>query len=188
MLPRRPLTVLRSLPFRGIQAATTGGLLAALLGCASPGQPPAAPSGTAGVAPIATSAVAASEAPPTAPQSTAVAAPPTAPPSSVVTTPPASAAPAAAATNPWAEPVRDVLVQHCGRCHRGDLPTALPRALAIFDLTEPVWHARLLPGQYAGVLERIRENSAIPAEDIASVEAFVGCATGGNCPQPAAPR
>jgi hypothetical protein len=28
---------------------------------------------------------------------------------------------------------------HCGRCHRPDQPTALPRALAVFDLSHARW-------------------------------------------------
>src|SRR3970040_2328799 len=31
--------------------------------------------------------------------------------------------------NPWSDAAREVLVQHCGKCHRGDLPTAVPGAL-----------------------------------------------------------
>src|SRR5262245_61582718 len=54
------------------------------------------------------------------------------------TAPPASAASAAPIANPWLDPAREVLVPHCGSCHRGDLPTALPNALAIFDLTHPI--------------------------------------------------
>ena len=83
------------------------------------------------------------------------------------TTPPAPeqehgeppAAPASA--NPWAEPAREVLVQHCGRCHRSDLDTSLAGALAVYDLTRPVWYATLRPDQYDGILERVREAGAV---------------------------
>lgn len=85
---------------------------------------------------------------------------------------------------PWAEPARDVLVQYCGRCHRSDLDTSITRALAVFDLTEPVWYARLSADQYDGILERVHEASAIGPEDVAAIEAFVGCARGGACPDP----
>jgi hypothetical protein len=73
-------------------------------------------------------------------------------------------------------------VPHCGRCHRSDLDTSVKGALAVFDLTEPVWYARLRFDQYDGILERVHEASAIPPEDVAVVEAFVGCARGGACP------
>jgi len=86
--------------------------------------------------------------------------------------------------NPWAEPVRDVLVQHCGSCHRSDLDTSLKGALAVYDLTEPVWYARLRPDQYDGILERVHEASGIAPEDVAAVEAFVACAHGGSCAAP----
>jgi hypothetical protein len=93
---------------------------------------------------------------------------------------PAPAAPAPAA-NPWLDPAREVLVQHCGRCHRGDLPTAVPGALRVFDLTRPVWSEHLVRPQYDGILTRVRESSAIEADEVAAVEAFVRCARDGAC-------
>ena len=36
---------------------------------------------------------------------------------------------------------RLVLEAHCGQCHIGDYDTALPRALAVFDLGETEWSA-----------------------------------------------
>jgi len=86
--------------------------------------------------------------------------------------------------NPWAEPAREVLVQHCGRCHRSDLDTSLKGALAVYDLTKPIWYANLRPDQYDGILERVREAGAIGPEDVATMEAFVACARGGDCPPP----
>jgi hypothetical protein len=86
--------------------------------------------------------------------------------------------------NPWAEPAREVLVQYCGRCHRSDLDTSLTGALAVYDLTKPIWYANLRPDQYDGILERVHEASAIGPEDVAVLEAFVGCAKGGACPDP----
>ncbi len=93
---------------------------------------------------------------------------------------PGAGAPTAAA-NPWLDPAREVLVQHCGRCHRGDLPTALPKALAIFDLTRPIWNEHLVRPQYEGILTRVHESSAIEADEVAAVEAFVRCARDGVC-------
>ena len=86
--------------------------------------------------------------------------------------------------NPWAEPAREVLVQYCGRCHRSDLDTSLTGALAVFDLTKPIWYANLRPDQYDGILERVHEASAIGPEDVVAMETFVACARGGACPDP----
>jgi len=86
--------------------------------------------------------------------------------------------------NPWTEPARETLVQHCGRCHRSDLDTSLKGALAVFDLTTPVWYANLRPDQYDGILERVHETGAIGPEDVATLEAFVACARGRDCPPP----
>lgn len=121
-------------------------------------------------------APAAASAPSLAPASApAVVAPPAAAPA---TASPVAALPAA---NPWLDPAREVLVQHCGRCHRGDLPTSLPKALAVFDLTRPIWNERLAPPQYDGILTRVRESSAIAPDEVAAVEAFVRCARDGAC-------
>ncbi len=51
---------------------------------------------------------------------------------------------------------RVVLERHCGRCHLPSQPTALPSALAIFDLSEEEWAGRLEPDALAGVYERLR--------------------------------
>jgi len=98
-------------------------------------------------------------------------------------TAPAPTAPEAApaAVNPWLDPAREVLVQHCGQCHRGDLPTALPKALAVFDLTRPVWNEHLVRPQYEGILTRVHESSVIDPDEVAAVEAFVRCARDGAC-------
>ena len=101
--------------------------------------------------------------------------------------PPASNAGSASVTtaaNPWLDPAREVLVQHCGQCHRGDLPTALPKALAIYDLTRPIWNEHLVPPQYDGILTRVRESAAIEPDELAAVEAFVHCARDGACGVP----
>ena len=93
---------------------------------------------------------------------------------------PEPAAPARSA-NPWLDPAREVLVQHCGRCHRSDLPTAVTMALQVFDLTRPVWSEHLVTPQYDGILTRVRGSSAVTTEEIAAVEAFVRCARDGAC-------
>lgn len=100
---------------------------------------------------------------------------------------PAAAAPeapvpaGAAAGNPWRAPAREVLVHHCGTCHRGELPTAVPRALQVFDLSRQAWDERMLPPQYDALLTRARESSAFGADEVASIEAFVRCARDAAC-------
>ncbi len=44
---------------------------------------------------------------------------------------------------------RFVLETHCGDCHRPHSLRALPRALAMFDLSEPEWDARLTDAERA---------------------------------------
>ena len=73
----------------------------------------------------------------------------------------------------WSEQARDALVPTCGTCHRSDLPTAKPGALAIFDLTQDVWWATLTEELDAGLLRRVKGSSAIPDEDKHAVEAFL---------------
>lgn len=88
---------------------------------------------------------------------------------------------ALSAPNPWSDLTRDVLSPRCGRCHRGDLPTAVPGALAIFDLTEEPWYARLHDEQFDGLLRRIRGSEDLPASDAEAVEKFVRCAREHDC-------
>jgi hypothetical protein len=68
---------------------------------------------------------------------------------------------------------RDVLVHHCGRCHRSDLPTALPGALAVFDLTDDLWYAGLSQEQLDSALRRLRNLEDLDPRDLAVMEAFV---------------
>jgi len=70
-------------------------------------------------------------------------------------------------------PARDVLVLHCGRCHRSDLDTAIPGALAVFDLTQERWDATLTSEQREGLLRRLRGIADLDPADLDSVERFV---------------
>jgi hypothetical protein len=54
------------------------------------------------------------------------------------------------------ESVRLVLERHCGTCHRADLPTAQPVALAVFAINEPDWSARMSEAQLRSALYRIQ--------------------------------
>ena len=83
--------------------------------------------------------------------------------------------------NPWSDAARDVLAQHCGNCHRGDLPTAVPGALAVFDLLENPWYGRLTPKQLDSILLRVRGTTAMDPADVHTAERFVRCAREGAC-------
>ncbi len=87
----------------------------------------------------------------------------------------------APSTNPWSNPTRDLLALHCGRCHLGNLSTAPPRALAVFDLLEEPWYGRLEGEQFDGILTRLRATGALDPEDEAAVVRFVECARDGRC-------
>ncbi len=78
---------------------------------------------------------------------------------------------------------RLVLERMCGECHIGTLPTALPRALAVYDLMQPEWSAKMNPTQLRDLVERIsgtliagprdgKINDATDAEK-ATIRAFV---------------
>jgi hypothetical protein len=75
-----------------------------------------------------------------------------------------------------ADAARDVLVHHCGRCHRSDLPSAVPGALAVFDLTEDLWYRNVTGEQFDSVLHRLRAEKDIDPRDLATMEAFVASA------------
>ena len=84
-------------------------------------------------------------------------------------------------TNPFAEPTRGLLAQHCGRCHLPNLPTSVPRALAIFNLAEDPWYGRLTTEQYDALTHRLSGMGSLPDADKAIVESFVRCARDGQC-------
>jgi len=92
------------------------------------------------------------------------------------------ASPPAAAANRWAEPTRGLLAQHCGRCHLPDLPTSVPRALAIFNLTDEPWYGHLEHDQYDGLVRRLGSVRELSDADRALVDHFVACARDGVCP------
>jgi hypothetical protein len=79
------------------------------------------------------------------------------------------------------EEARVVLEAHCGQCHVGSYETALPRALAVYDLTDPDWSTRLTDGQLRSALGRLRDPIAldgeakreVPAHDLALFQRFV---------------
>ena len=88
--------------------------------------------------------------------------------------------------NPWSDLTRDILVQRCGQCHRSDLPTRVPRALAVFNLLEDPWSAHLSGEQLDELLKRVSAIRDLPPEDARAVESFVRCARDGACGEAAA--
>jgi mono/diheme cytochrome c family protein len=75
---------------------------------------------------------------------------------------------------------RLVLERHCGACHIGASPTALPRALAVFDLSATEWAATLSDAQRTELVRRLdqpippdgREND-VSDEERAQVRRYV---------------
>lgn len=55
------------------------------------------------------------------------------------------------------ESAREVLDRNCGECHTSALPTALPRALAIYDLSQLDWSQRMTPVQLHDAEGRLKE-------------------------------
>ena len=97
--------------------------------------------------------------------------------------PPAAATPQPAPpANRWAEPTRGLLAQHCGRCHLPNLPTSVPRALAIFNLTDEPWYGHLEHDQYDALVRRLGSIRELSEADRALVDRFVQCARDGVCP------
>jgi len=101
-------------------------------------------------------------------------------PSPVEISTPASTPPASlAAANRWSEPTRKVLIEHCGQCHLGSLPTAIRRAMAIYDLSEARWDARLTPANFPGITRRV-DRQATEAQK-AVVDKYLRCARDRAC-------
>jgi mono/diheme cytochrome c family protein len=55
------------------------------------------------------------------------------------------------------ESAREVLDRNCGECHTSALPTALPRALAVYDLTQLDWSRRMSAAQLRDAEGRLHE-------------------------------
>jgi hypothetical protein len=53
------------------------------------------------------------------------------------------------------EEARALLERHCGECHVGTRPTARPGALAVFDLVQQDWSARMSVQQLSALERRI---------------------------------
>ena len=83
--------------------------------------------------------------------------------------------------NPWSDLARETLMRQCGRCHRRDLPTAVPAALTVFDLLDNPWDSRLRVDQLYLLLVRVRAVDNLPPPELEAVEKFVRCARDGAC-------
>ncbi len=94
----------------------------------------------------------------------------------------AASPPVMSTTNRWAEPARRIVEAHCGQCHVPNLPTSVPRALAVFNLREGPWYGRLTHRQYDVLLRRLGSIDAIPEPDRSIIERFVRCARDQVCP------
>jgi hypothetical protein len=55
---------------------------------------------------------------------------------------------------------RLILERHCGQCHIGEYPTALPRALAVYNLSNEEWAAKMTETQLRQLDTRIGEGGA----------------------------
>lgn len=58
------------------------------------------------------------------------------------------------------EKAREILNRRCGECHDGDRPTAKPKPLAIFDLREEDFAARMKEEQFQDALRRLGSASS----------------------------
>jgi len=62
--------------------------------------------------------------------------------------------------DPPVEPAVMVLSTHCGSCHDGALPSALARALKIFNLRDPEFVTRLPDDRLGKIIGRIDGSKA----------------------------
>lgn len=68
---------------------------------------------------------------------------------------------ASAKPNDTRESLRDqarlILESHCGQCHIGAYSTSVPRALAVYNLSELEWSARMTDLQLKDALDRLSQ-------------------------------
>ncbi len=68
--------------------------------------------------------------------------------------------------------VRGYAQTHCGRCHIASLPTALPRALAIYNLDAPDWSSTLTAAQLRNGFPR-RLNGQLDEDGKRQLKTFI---------------
>jgi mono/diheme cytochrome c family protein len=58
------------------------------------------------------------------------------------------------------EAAREVLDRNCGECHTSTLPTALPRALAVYDLVDNDWSHKMSATELRDAVDRLKSTIA----------------------------
>jgi hypothetical protein len=61
---------------------------------------------------------------------------------------------------------RLVLEAHCGSCHIGTLTTALPKALAVYNLSDEEWSAKMTKDQLQAMVWRIEDGAPFDGADV----------------------
>jgi hypothetical protein len=61
---------------------------------------------------------------------------------------------------------RLVLERHCGNCHVPESPSALPGALAVYNLGELEWAAHMTAAQLQKLGERVKEGEFFDEHDV----------------------
>src|SRR4051812_15458205 len=79
----------------------------------------------------------------------------------------------ATSVNPHREAARAILERHCGECHRADSPSAKSRALAVFNLNELDFAARMSPRQLRSAAMRLEGLGGVDARDQKTFAAFI---------------
>ncbi|MEZ5429078.1 MAG: hypothetical protein R2747_22720 [Pyrinomonadaceae bacterium] len=74
-----------------------------------------------------------------------------------------------------------VLKEHCGQCHQSSLPTANPKALAIFDLDKTPWYGSVSDQRLESISRRIGKKSGISDSDRSATLEFIDCIRRGDC-------
>lgn len=69
------------------------------------------------------------------------------------------ASPAFARADELRESSRALLLRECGECHNGELDSALPRALRIYDLSELEWARHMTPEQLHDAEHRLEQDA-----------------------------
>ena len=85
------------------------------------------------------------------------------------------------AENPWSEVTRTSLRASCGGCHIAGRDSTTEGALFVFDLTEPVWYARMSPEQVVALTIKFAEEADVTLEQKKLVNQFAYCFIAGLC-------
>ena len=72
-----------------------------------------------------------------------------------------------------ADQAREIIRSSCGTCHTTSLPTANPKALAIYDLDQPDWGATMSRAQLDSFSQRVAGKAEWAGEPKATLDAYV---------------